>query len=128
MPWIERPKRRARYGTNADAKKAAQRVYCSRRYRKIREAHIRLHPVCEVCELMGETAPVDHVHHLIPFQNQIGEIRDALAFDPSNLISVCEHHHKMFHNGYLECCEFRTEIKERLERFGLLKNDDSLSS
>ena len=48
---------------------------------KIREAHLKNNPICDVC---GSSMNVE-VHHIKPFH-----LYPELELDPSNLISLCE--------------------------------------
>ena len=56
----------------------------SRRWRAIREQHLREHPLCVECMKHNRITPAKEVDHIVPR-------RDApeRAFDPANLQSLC---------------------------------------
>lgn len=58
-----------------------RRIYNSSRWQRVRAAKFKANPVCEECD----TALATSVHHKQP----VDECPD-LAFDPDNLMSVCE--------------------------------------
>lgn len=58
-----------------------------RSWRKVRDAYVKIHPICEDCEREGRIVPVYEVHHLIPKKR--GGTDD---FD--NLISLCKSCHQ----------------------------------
>lgn len=53
----------------------------SNQWPKVREAHLELHPVCELC---GGKKKLQ-VHHKLPFH-----LHPQLELDPTNLITLCE--------------------------------------
>ncbi len=53
----------------------------SKHWPKVREAHLKEHPVCDIC---GCKVDVE-VHHIKPFH-----LYPELELEPSNLISLCE--------------------------------------
>lgn len=54
----------------------------SKAWVKVRAAHLKLHPTCEVC---GGSAKLE-VHHIKPFHSH-----PELELEASNLITLCEH-------------------------------------
>lgn len=58
----------------------------SRRYdgnwRRIREAYITAHPLCETCRKAGRLIPAREVHHVVP-------LKQGGTHDPENLMSLC---------------------------------------
>lgn len=84
-----------------------QRLMKSRKWKRIRDEYIKAHPLCERCEAEGRTRPVEEVHHIIP----VAYIRDpermrALAYDKTNLQSLCSDCHHAVHE------EMMTKKKE----------------
>ena len=52
------------------------------RWRKVREAYISKHPLCELCEQQGRLVPAEEVHHIKPWAEGGGDEDD-------NLQSLC---------------------------------------
>lgn len=75
-------------------------VYNSRRWRALRISHLKTHPLCQICEGRGLITPGQDVHHVVSFMtaSDPGE-RRRLAFDPSNLLTVCDRCHNELHHG-----------------------------
>lgn len=67
---------------------AAAAVYVSTRWRKLRDAYIREHPLCEACARDGHTAAARDVDHIVPLS-----IAPERAFDESNLQALCRSCH-----------------------------------
>jgi len=60
-------------------------------WRKLREAHVADHPLCEDCLEEGVTNPEFlEVDHVIPI-----DVRPDLRLDPANLRSRSRKHHKL---------------------------------
>lgn len=61
-------------------------------WKRLREAHVAAHPLCEDCLLEGVVNPeqieVDHVR-------AFNGLDDPLRLDPSNLRSLCKRHHQI---------------------------------
>jgi 5-methylcytosine-specific restriction protein A len=55
-------------------------------WRKIRQAYVQAHPLCEECLKKGILTPVQEVHHIVP----LGE---GGTNDFSNLMSLCKSCH-----------------------------------
>jgi 5-methylcytosine-specific restriction protein A len=60
-------------------------------WRKVRDAYIRLHPLCEICEAEGRVVPAWGVDHKIEIKNG-GE-----RLDFNNLQSICFDCHEKKH-------------------------------
>ena len=58
--------------------------YSTRRWQKLRIAHLSAEPCCRYCDSMGHVTPATLVDHVVP----VREARDR-AFDPTNLQSLC---------------------------------------
>lgn len=69
------------------------KFYHTSEWRKLREAHIRRYPLCEVCKEAGRITPARIVHHIV-------EIKDGGSpLDTDNLQSVCRSCHNRLHAG-----------------------------
>jgi len=66
-------------------------VYNTRRWRRLRDAKLNAHPLCELCQAQGLTMPADMVHHLKPIRSG----GNAWAWD--NLQSLCNDCHRAEH-------------------------------
>ena len=63
------------------------RFYSSAQWRRLRNAYISRHPLCEECELRGRTAAAKMVDH-------IREVRDGgPRLDSNNLQALCHQCH-----------------------------------
>lgn len=114
MAWIYKPKRK--YDNDAKRHKR-QDIYNTTVWKRMRLAKLMEQPLCEVCLLQNRTTLAQHCHHLTSFMEGENEFeRDALAFDSSNLCSVCQECHNQIHNGELKGCKTLDDIKNRLEK------------
>lgn len=102
MPTIVRkpstPKRKKNYNTDTVSNKV-HKLYNTRRWAKLRDLKMMESPLCEMCLLEGVTKEVDEVHHRIPisYGKTEWEMRE-IAYDYTNLVSLCERHHHEIHN------------------------------
>ena len=80
-------------------------IYNSREWKELRRAKLRAQPLCEKCLADGKAAGVAGgwirsahcVHHITPIETAatMEEMR-RLAFNPANLMSLCDEcHHKI---------------------------------
>lgn len=60
------------------------------RWRALRAAYLRQHPLCEVCERKGKTTPAVQVHHAIKIKDD-----RSRRLDVSNLVAVCDPCHRI---------------------------------
>lgn len=104
-------------GPKNDARrKERQKVYQSKLYKILREEKRRSNPLCQVCELYGRVKLMEHVHHLVSFVGiEDPDRAKELAYDFSNLLSVCRAHHTALHEGYLKGCRSLEEIAVRIK-------------
>ena len=65
------PESKKRYGT---------------KWRKIRNAFVKKHPVCELCERKNILTPAEEVHHVIPLSK-------GGSNDEENLMALCKSCH-----------------------------------
>lgn len=97
-------------------------IYNSREWKEMRLSKLRAQPLCEKCLADGRAAGVAGgwirsahcVHHIVPIETATTkEEMRQLAFNPSNLMSLCDEcHHKI----HMEMKSFtRQVVKERAE-------------
>jgi len=91
MPTIKLQKSK-RNDVRTSRKKEYQAIYQDRRWKKLRKLKMRANPLCERCESLGRTKPMDEVHHKVPF-----DVDPDLAFEWDNLESLCEECHTIRH-------------------------------
>ncbi len=60
------------------------------KWKKIRDAYVAEHPLCEMCLKEGKYTPVEEVHHILP-------VSRGGTNDTSNLMSVCKSCHNKLH-------------------------------
>ena len=72
-------------------------IYNSREWKELRIQKLRSNPLCERCEQQGFVRSAHCVHHIMPIETAttMEEMR-RLAFNPANLMSLCDEcHHKI---------------------------------
>lgn len=70
----------------------------SRRWQKLRSWKLGCHPACEACEEKGLVVSATEVHHVKPVLSVEGrEAREALMFDPGNIVALCHKCHVEAH-------------------------------
>lgn len=73
--------------------------YNSLVWKKLRNAYISQHPLCERCMLNGISRPAEQVHHIKEFMSgQNDDERWQLLSDSNNLMSLCKECHREIHN------------------------------
>lgn len=74
-------------------------VYNSTRWQKLRAWKAAASPLCERCLQHGHVVPAEDVHHIVSFMSTTDPIRrQALAYDPDNLMSLCKRCHQAIHS------------------------------
>lgn len=108
-------------------RKKRQRIYQNPLWKRLRDAHLREHPLCEVCELQDKITLAEDCHHWIsPFQNGRTELEiKTLAFDPNQLVSLCKMCHWREHHGDLKGCKSLDDVKQRLRAQGSLYDENN---
>ena len=102
MPTINLPQRKPKAPRGeaeyTDTKLLRRKFYNSSKWQKLRDAHLREHPLCEQCLSKGKVTPADQVHHKrSPFNYKEGTINWELGLDPENLESICGECHGKIH-------------------------------
>ncbi|GMA64747.1 hypothetical protein GCM10025859_51870 [Alicyclobacillus fastidiosus] len=72
---------------DAERKSSAQRGYDSR-WRKVRLAYLKKHPLCVECERQGRITPATVVDHIVPHKGD-----KKLFWDSTNWQPMCKPHH-----------------------------------
>lgn len=119
MPTINRGGTR-RYNAKRERndldRKKRQKIYQNPLWKRLRDAHLREHPLCEVCELEGRVTLAEDCHHIVSFTKGRNELEmKTLAFDPNNLISLCKGCHHRAHFGDLKGFASLDELRQRIE-------------
>lgn len=98
MPTIYKPKKK--YQKNDSQYDAERRkIYNSERWRILRECKFANNPLCEKCLEKGIITPAEDIHHIISFMSVNDKLlRHQLAYDYSNLMSLCKKCHQEIHN------------------------------
>lgn len=106
MPTISKPKKKTQQ--NSIVRQERIKVYNSVRWRRIRDIKLATDPLCERCAEAGITRAAEDVHHVVSFMSTTNpEKRKFLAYDYSNLQSLCKKCHQEIHNSN----EHRKEYK-----------------
>lgn len=106
MPFIKKPaKKQQQKPRKWSNRQLRNKIYHSKEWRELRQWWIETHPLCQRCEREGRTTPATAVHHKESFakyfrNGQITEKALEVAFNPSNLMSVCDACHKKEHNQW----------------------------
>ena len=101
MPTLNKPSKKYSYNCRKQGDtKIIQSIYNTTTWKKLRSAYLMDHPLCEVCLQDEKVEPAVEVHHIKPIStgNDEWEMRD-LAFDPYNIMALCEFHHHEIHNN-----------------------------
>ena len=129
MAYINKPTKAKKYkprtSINANERK---KIYNSKAWKNLRHSKLIRNPICEVCLMQHRIndEPID-VHHLISFMSTTDEVkRCQLAYDYSNLISVCRNCHSLLHTGYLKGCNTKEAIYNKLKQLNLIPEEDDL--
>jgi len=67
----------------------ATRKRYGRAWKRIRDAYISAHPLCEQCDAAGRITPAEEVHHILPLSEGGTHARD-------NLMALCASCHSGF--------------------------------
>lgn len=76
-----------------------QSIYQSKRWKALRKAKLMEQPLCELCLSKGKVTPAIDIHHKDSFLNYEGLKRLEVAYDFSNLLSVCKECHSYLHRN-----------------------------
>ena len=95
MPYLKKYKK----PNKNKSKDKKDDIYNSSRWKTLRLNYLQHHPLCEICEAIGETTLADDVHHKDSFNHYYGDERIKKAFEYNNLMALCRQHHCELHKG-----------------------------
>lgn len=78
-------------------RKERQRIYHSALWRRMSEAYLAHHPLCEQCLQKGILRPAVDVHHRVSFTQFTGQKLLEVAYNPRNLMALCKECHANIH-------------------------------
>ena len=90
MPYLKKAKKQRNPSNNRIER---QKIYNTDRWHKLRASKLMQSPLCEVCLSKGVITPAFHIHHIDSFMNYEGMKRKEVAYNPDNLMSICEQCH-----------------------------------
>lgn len=100
MPYIRRhirkDSRKAREASDLN-RRDRQKVYHSAMWRRLSNAYLAAHPLCERCAEHGVVTLAVDVHHKVSFTRFTGLERMAMAYNPDNLMALCKECHANIH-------------------------------
>lgn len=67
----------------------AKSLYCTSRWRRLREIKFSQSPVCEMCSKLGKLQATEAIDHWIEVSMIKGLGNDALIWDLENLVAMC---------------------------------------
>ena len=83
---------------NAQQQRDKAEIYNSREWRELRVAKLRDKPLCQMCEEKQRYVSAHCVHHIIPIETaKTKEEMRRLAFNQTNLMSLCDECHASIH-------------------------------
>lgn len=116
MAYIEKKKKRQNRKGLVKVEER-QKIYQSTLWRKMRLQQFSEHPLCQICEAEGKVKAGEHVHHVRSFVNAPNLVeRDRLAYDPDNLMTLCEECHGKIHSGSAEAQRVLSSILKNREK------------
>lgn len=122
MPTIYKPKKKREYHDWQQNRKKRQSVYNTTTWHNIRLAKIMECPECEICAIEGRVTLAEDVHHALSFLEVDDDVMLNVAYDSTNLISVCKKCHSRCHTGDLKGTHSLDEIRERIKSLSKKKN------
>lgn len=102
MPTINKTRIRTiprRMLPSEEARRERAKVYNSSRWQRLRTQHIEQYPLCAECLRKGVYTAGTDVHHIESYTVANPIERERLAFDPTNLETLCKQCHQLEHHG-----------------------------
>ena len=107
MPTINKPKKKSTYQKHGRSL-IASAIYRTQEWQRLRTWKVCENPLCEDCinpSIINENGekgecitPTEEVHHITPILTATDELRmKELAYNPTNLVSLCKFHHRERH-------------------------------
>lgn len=113
MPTIVKKPKKQYTQSSQEAYRKRRKVYNTKRWQRMRDAKLMEQPLCYVCQLEGKTTLASQVHHLRTFTQENDEDKmNAIAYDSSNLVGLCYHHHYAIHHSWLKGATSLEEIEQ----------------
>lgn len=100
MPYLKRHTRkdgRIAREKNDLNRRDRQKVYHSAKWRRLANAYLAAHPLCEMCAQKGIQKLAADVHHRVSFTKFTGIERMEMAYNPNNLMALCKECHAEIH-------------------------------
>ena len=107
MPYLKKAKKQRNPSNNRIER---QKIYNTNRWHKLRAGKLMQSPLCEVCLSKGVITPAFHIHHIDSFMNYEGMKRKEVAYNPDNLMSICEQCHNKLHNQIQRLCGAQSAV------------------
>ena len=74
------------------------KYYQNKRWKKLRDWYMSLHPICADCMFEGRSVPATELHHIIPFSTgKTEEEKMDLLLSPDNIVALCSECHDKRH-------------------------------
>lgn len=97
-------------------RKRRQKIYQNPLWKRLRDSHLREHPLCEISLLEGRTVLAEDCHHWVSFSQGRTEMEmKTLAFDPRNIVALSKLSHWEVHHGRYKGCKSLEEVKQRID-------------
>lgn len=100
MPYLKRHVRKDSRATREKDdlnRRDRQKVYHSAKWRRLANAYLAAHPLCEMCAQKGINRLAVDVHHRVSFTRFTGLERMEMAYNPNNLMALCKECHAEIH-------------------------------
>lgn len=97
-----------------------RRMIHTTQWLRLRKAKLTSQPLCERCQAEGVLRPATEVHHVHPVEDALTTCeKEALMFDPHNLMSLCHDCHVEVHRqmGRSGKAQARRRAGEQMQRF-----------
>ncbi len=121
MATIYKPKKKRAYYDYNGKRAKRQSVYNTTTWKDMRLSYLMKHPVSEISVWEGKPKLAEHCHHIISFLDVPEDEMLKYAYDSDNLISVTAEEHNRLHNGDLQGCRSKEEIKEKVLKINTLR-------
>lgn len=94
----------------------------SRKWNKLRAAKMQSNPLCEICSAAGIITPGIEVHHIKPIDTGANDTeRTRLAYDMSNLQTLCHKCHIIAHVELQSKSAKQTQARNKAKRAGFVE-------
>ncbi len=114
MPTIFKPKKKREYNDYNGKRAKRQSVYNTTTWKDMRLSYLMQHPVSEISVWEGRPKLTEHIHHIISFLDVPESEMLKYAYDSNNLLAVTAEEHNRLHNGDLQGCISKEEIKTKV--------------